>query len=90
MKRLVVVGNGQARLTELTELLPLPLPPHPPLRASLYTAPELVLTPPPQSARVSVVVNPRVDPSKLAAASAAPKPSPAPRQAAADSEQEVA
>lgn len=50
----VVVADGQARLTELTELLPLPLPPHPPLRASLYTAPELILTPEQADARANL------------------------------------
>jgi len=35
--------EGQARLTDLTDLLPLPLPQDPPIRASYYTAPELVL-----------------------------------------------
>jgi protein phosphatase len=40
---IVVTPEGQARLNDLSELLPLPLPASPPLRASLYTAPELVL-----------------------------------------------
>jgi serine/threonine protein phosphatase PrpC len=39
----VVTPEGQARLTDLADLLPLPLPPNPPIRATYYTAPELVL-----------------------------------------------
>lgn len=39
----VIDAAGQARLKDISDLLPLPLPPAPPLRASLYTAPELVL-----------------------------------------------
>src|SRR5579884_1446562 len=38
----VVTGAGLARLTDLSDLLPLPLPPSPPIRATYYTAPELV------------------------------------------------
>lgn len=41
----VVSADGKARLNDLSELLPLPLPVNPPLRASLYSAPELVLNP---------------------------------------------
>ncbi len=37
----VVTPEGRARLTDLSDLLPLPLPPGAPIRASLYTAPEL-------------------------------------------------
>ncbi|MCI0456157.1 MAG: protein phosphatase 2C domain-containing protein [Gemmataceae bacterium] len=40
----VVTPEGQARLTDLNDLLPLPLPPNPPIRATYYTAPELVLS----------------------------------------------
>jgi serine/threonine protein phosphatase PrpC len=40
----VVTPEGQARLTDLSDLLPFPLPPNPPIRATCYTAPELVLT----------------------------------------------
>jgi len=36
-----VTPEGQARLTDLADLLPLPLPPDPPIRGTLYTAPEL-------------------------------------------------
>jgi protein phosphatase len=39
----VVTPSGQARLADLSDLLPLPLPPGTPVRASLYTAPELVV-----------------------------------------------
>jgi protein phosphatase len=38
----VVTPDGQARLTDLSDLLPLPLPEDAAVRASLYTAPELV------------------------------------------------
>ncbi len=52
---LVVVGDkGQALLTDLSDLLPLPLPPSPPLRASLYTAPELILSPQSADARADL------------------------------------
>ncbi len=40
-----VTADGQAMIGDLSDLLPLPLPPSPPLRATLYTAPELILTP---------------------------------------------
>ncbi len=40
----VVTPGGQARLTDLTDLLPLPLPPNCPIRGTLYSAPELVLS----------------------------------------------
>jgi serine/threonine protein phosphatase PrpC len=39
---IVVTESGQARLTEVTELLPLPLPQGAPVRGTLYTAPELI------------------------------------------------
>src|SRR5262249_13260232 len=38
----IVTPDGKARLNDLSELLPLPLPVNPPLRATLYSAPELV------------------------------------------------
>jgi serine/threonine protein phosphatase PrpC len=37
----VVTGDGRGRLADLSELLPLPVPPEAPIRGSLYTAPEL-------------------------------------------------
>ncbi|HEV3262808.1 MAG TPA: protein phosphatase 2C domain-containing protein, partial [Gemmataceae bacterium] len=37
----VVAADGQARLTDVADLLPLPLPADPPIRGTLYTAPEL-------------------------------------------------
>jgi serine/threonine protein phosphatase PrpC len=40
---IVVTADGQARFTDLADLLPLSLPPNPPVRATLYTAPELVV-----------------------------------------------
>ena len=42
---IVTVSGGEyACLTDLADLLPLPLPPDPPIRATHYTAPELVLS----------------------------------------------
>jgi protein phosphatase len=38
----VVTPEGRARLTDLGDLLPMPLPEHAPIRATLYTAPELL------------------------------------------------
>ena len=38
---IVVAPDGQARLTDLCDLLPLPLPGDAPVRGTLYTAPEL-------------------------------------------------
>lgn len=37
-----VSPDGRARINDLSELLPLPLPPDPPVRGTLYTAPELI------------------------------------------------
>jgi serine/threonine protein phosphatase PrpC len=40
---IVVVGDdGRVRITDLSDLLPLPLPPDTPVRGTLYTAPELL------------------------------------------------
>jgi serine/threonine protein phosphatase PrpC len=36
-------GGGQAVIHDLSDLLPVPLPPSPPIRATLYTAPELIV-----------------------------------------------
>ncbi|MFO0841911.1 MAG: protein phosphatase 2C domain-containing protein [Gemmataceae bacterium] len=38
----VIADNGEVRLTDLADLLPLPLPANTPVRGGLYTAPELV------------------------------------------------
>jgi protein phosphatase len=38
---IVVTGDGRGRIADLSELLPLPVPPEAPIRGSLYTAPEL-------------------------------------------------
>jgi protein phosphatase len=39
----IVDHNGRARLTDVSDLLPLPLPPDAPIKATYYTAPELVV-----------------------------------------------
>jgi serine/threonine protein phosphatase PrpC len=50
----VVTSEGQARLTDVSDLLPLPVPPNPPLRASLYSAPELITSGPNADARADL------------------------------------
>jgi protein phosphatase len=42
---ITITGEGQAVLNDLGELVAIPVPPGTQIRASLYTAPELVLTP---------------------------------------------
>jgi protein phosphatase len=49
-----VTAAGQAMLADLSDLLPLPIPPGTPIRASLYTAPEVVLTPDQADARADL------------------------------------
>ena len=49
-----VTAAGQTMLADLGELLPLPVPAGAPIRASLYTAPELVLTPEKVDARADL------------------------------------
>jgi protein phosphatase len=51
---ITVTASGQPMLADLGELLPLPLPPGTPIRGSLYTAPELVLTPETADARADL------------------------------------
>src|SRR5262249_9014517 len=51
---ITVTPEGRAVLADLGELLPLPVPPGTPVRASLYTAPELVLTPEQADARADL------------------------------------
>jgi protein phosphatase len=51
---LVVTPDGQPRLTDVSDLLPLPLPPNPLIRATCYTAPELVLASDKADARAGV------------------------------------
>jgi protein phosphatase len=41
---IVVADEGQVRFASLGDLIPYPLPPHVPVRVSLYTPPELVLS----------------------------------------------
>lgn len=50
----VVSADGRARIADLAELLPLPLPGGAPIKASLYTAPELILTPDQADARAGL------------------------------------
>jgi protein phosphatase len=48
----IVIGDGgQPRITDLANLLPLPVPPNAPISATLYTAPELILAPDTADAR---------------------------------------
>lgn len=49
-----ITPEGQARLNDLSELLPLPLPANAPIRATLYTAPEVVLAPDKVDARADL------------------------------------
>ena len=39
---ITIQANGQATINDLSDLLPLPLPPNPPIRGTLYAAPEVV------------------------------------------------
>lgn len=41
----VIDGAGQPRITDLADLLPTPLPPNTPIKGTLYTAPELIVSP---------------------------------------------
>jgi PPM family protein phosphatase len=47
----VIDESSQIRIANLVDLLPLPLPPAPPLRANLYTPPDLILAPDTVTAR---------------------------------------
>lgn len=51
---IVLTPEGRPRLTDLADLLPLPLPANPPVRATYYTAPELVLASDKADARASI------------------------------------
>src|SRR5262249_50839845 len=50
----IIDDRSQARLTDLSDLLPLPLPPHAPIRGSLYTAPEILSGSPAVDARADL------------------------------------
>jgi serine/threonine protein phosphatase PrpC len=50
----VVAESGMARLIDLVDLLPLPLPPNAPIRGTLYSAPELAITPETADARADL------------------------------------
>ncbi len=47
-------SHGKAMIADLSDLLPLPLPADAPIRASLYTAPELILSPQSADARADL------------------------------------
>ena len=49
-----VTDTGQPKLNDLSDLLPLPLPNDPPVQATAYTAPELVLEPNQADARAEL------------------------------------
>jgi protein phosphatase len=49
-----VDSRGRARLTDVTDLLPIPVPPDTPLRGSLYSAPELLSSPDKADARADL------------------------------------
>lgn len=51
---IVITPSGQAMVAELTDLLPMPLPANPPIRATHYTAPELILNPEGADARATL------------------------------------
>jgi serine/threonine protein phosphatase PrpC len=48
---MVTAADGQARLNDLSDLLPIPLPPDAPIRGTLYTAPEVAAGNPNADAR---------------------------------------
>jgi serine/threonine protein phosphatase PrpC len=50
----VVNDQGAPRISDLSDLLPLPLPPDPPLRGRLYSSPELMTTPDKVDARADL------------------------------------
>src|SRR5262249_28592481 len=50
----VISEQGRARITDLSDLLSLPLPADPPLRAGLYSAPELPASPETADARANL------------------------------------
>ena len=47
----VLAEDGQPRITDLSDALPLPVPANAPIKATLYTAPELILSPTTADAR---------------------------------------
>lgn len=50
----VVTDSGQAVISDLTDLLPIPLPPDAPIKGTLYTAPELIVEPSTADARADM------------------------------------
>jgi protein phosphatase len=53
-EKIVVSADGTARLIDVADVLPLPLPIEAPLRATLYTAPEIVVNPGQTDARADL------------------------------------
>jgi protein phosphatase len=53
-EKIVVAPDGTAHLIDVADVLPLPLPVQVPLRVTLYTAPEIVLTPGEADARADL------------------------------------
>jgi protein phosphatase len=51
---ITITDAGQAIISDLSDLLPLPIPAGTPLRANLYTAPELILSPDHADARADL------------------------------------
>jgi protein phosphatase len=51
---IVIAPSGQAMLTDLSDLLPLPVPEGAPVRGTLYTAPELLVSPEKADARAAL------------------------------------
>jgi protein phosphatase len=51
---IIVTPAGQVKFTDLGDLLPLPVPAHAPIRARLYTAPELIVAPEQADARADL------------------------------------
>ena len=51
---IVIAADGQPRLTDITDVLPCPFPSGTPIKATLYTAPELITSPETADARADL------------------------------------